>query len=123
MTTQAPIDAALVLEKAERELELQILGIQELEDGLKQAEIDGTKEWESSSWWQKSLLGYWSWCDSAERWARQAKDEYLWKHDKEWRRRETSKRCAEGLIKLASATQGKVMLSSDDANFLNINEY
>ena len=117
-TSQAPINRSLVLEEAERELELQIAGIQKIEDGSKQAKIDGAKEWAAKSWWKK----HWSWCDSEEKWAQMAKDEYDWKNTKPLRQRRASKRCAEGLIQLASTTQGHVMLSGDDANFLNIKD-
>lgn len=118
MSTQAPINRSLVLKEAQRELELQIAGIRKIEDGSKQAKIDGAKEWAAFSWWKK----YWSWCDSEKKWAQLAKDEYDWKHTKELRQRRASKRCAEGLIQLASTTTGDVMLSSDDANFLNIKD-
>ena len=118
MTSQAPIKADLVLEKAEQELELQIAGMEKIEDGLKQAGLDAVKEWEAASWWTK----HWRWEDTVEQWIQTAKANYEYKHGKEHRQRKSSARCCEGLIQLAKQTQGDVMLSAADANFLNISD-
>lgn len=118
MSTQAPINAVLVLDKAKQESELLLAGMTKIEAGMDLAQINGVEEWNTFSWWKK----YWSWCDSAEQWGRSRRDDYerLWSREHGQRKR--SYHTAQGLIQLASTTSEKVMLSSEHAKFLNISD-